>query len=150
MSDYGKGTIWRDGICISDTDLASPPQTFDVDFNEHGWSLTSRADLIRKGDTHIFHHHEYPLQYHHDRTRLLDFKLDDGIRNLLVPCTEYFVRAYARNMEVCRALATLRWSDVISVFFDDPRRDEFRWLVKPSPKMRYYDAVFLAHLLYDD
>lgn len=150
LPHYRKGTIWRDGKCISDTDLASPPQTFDVDFDERGWSLTSRADLIRQGNAHIFHHHEYPLQYQHDRTRLLNFKLVDGTKNLLIPCTEYFVRAYARNMEVCRALATLRWSDVLSVFFDDPRRDEYRWLVKPSPKMRYYDAVFLAHLLYDD
>lgn len=150
LPHYRKGTIWRDGKCIADTDLASPPQTFDVDFDKCGWSLTSRAELIRQGNAHIFHHHEYPLQYQHDRTRLLDFKLDDGTKNLLIPCTEYFVRAYARNMEVCRALATLRWSDVMSVFFDDPRRDEYRWLVKPSPKMRNYDAVFLAHLLYDD
>ncbi|PZE11144.1 hypothetical protein DMX10_22385 [Pseudomonas sp. 57B-090624] len=150
LPHYRKGTIWRDGICISDTDLASPPHTFDVDFDERGWSLTSRSDLISQGNAHIFHHHEYPLQYQHDRTRLLDFKLDDGTKNLLIPCTEYFIRAYARNMEVCRALATLRWSDVMSVFFDDSHRDEYRWLVKPSPKMRYYDAVFLAHLLYDD
>lgn len=150
LPHYRKGTIWRDGKCISDTDLASPPQTFDIDFDDHGWSLTSRADLIRQDNAHIFHHHEYSLKYQHDRTRLLDFKLDDGTKNLLIPCTEYFVRAYARNMEVCRALATLRWSDVMSVFFDDPRRDEYRWLVKPSPMMRYYDAVFLSHLLYDD
>lgn len=53
-------------------------------------------------------------------------------------------------MEVCRALATLRWSDVMSVCFDEPRRDAYQWLVKPSRKMRFYDAVFLAHLLYDD
>lgn len=114
-----------------------------------GWSVTSRAELIKQGNAHIFSHHEYPLQYQHDLTRLLRFKLDDG-KSLLIPCTEYFIRAYARNMEVCRALATLRWSDVKSVLFDDTRRDAHRWLVKPSAKMRGYDAVFLAHLLYDD
>lgn len=150
LPHYRKGTIWRNGLCVSDTNLASELCTFDVDFDEAGWSLTSRADLIRQGNAHIFHHHEYPLQYQHDLTRLLDFKLADGKKNLLIPCTEYFVRAYARNMEVCRALATLRWSDVMSVFFDDLRRDEFRWQVQPSWKMRNYDAVFLAHLLYDD
>jgi len=150
LPHYRKGTIWRDGLCVSDTNLASDLRTFDVDFDEGGWSLTSRADLIQQGNAHIFHHQEYPLQYQHDLTRLLDFKLADGKKNLLIPCTEYFVRAYARNMEVCRALATLRWSDVMSVFFDDIRRDEYRWLVKPSPMMRNYDAVFLSHLLYDD
>lgn len=149
LPHYRKGTIWRDGKCISDTDLASTSRTFDVDFDESGWSLTSRADLLKQDNAHVFHHDEYPLKYRQDRTRLIDFKLADD-KNLLIPCTEYFIRAYARNMEVCRALATLRWSDVMSVFFDDVRRDEYRWLVKPSLKMRNYDAVFLAHLLYDD
>lgn len=150
LPHYRKGTIWRDGLCVSDTNLALAPEEFDVNFDEDGWSLTSRAELVRQGNAHIFHHDEYPLQYQQDRTRLLNFKLADGKKNLLIPCTEYFIRAYARNMEVCRALATLRWSDVMSVFFDDPRRDAYSWLVRPSRKMRYYDAVFLAHLLYDE
>lgn len=149
LPHYQKGTIWRNGKCISDTNLASTTRVFDVDFGKAGWSVTSRAELIKQGNGHIFSHHEYPLQYQHDLTRLLRFKQDDG-KSLLIPCTEYFIRAYARNMEVCRALATLRWSDVKSVLFDDTRRDEHRWIVKPSVKMRGYDAVFLAHLLYDD
>lgn len=149
LPHYRKGTIWRDGLCVSDTNLASPPEDFDVDFGEDGWSLTSRAELVKQNKAHIFHHDEYPLQYQLDRTRLLNFKLAKS-KNLLIPCMEYFIRAYARNMEVCRALATLRWSDVMSVFFDDPHRDAYSWLVKPSRKMRFYDAVFLAHLLYDD
>lgn len=149
LPHYRKGTIWRNGKCISDTNLASPAQIFDVDFNESGWSLTSRADLLKQDRANVFHHDEYPLKYRQDLSRLIDFKLG-GDKNLLIPCTEYFVRAYAKNMEVCRALATLRWSDVNFAFFDDVRRDEHRWLVRPSRKMRNYDAVFLAHLLYDD
>ncbi|KAF1312145.1 hypothetical protein BLX42_05040 [Pseudomonas sp. SG-MS2] len=149
LSHYRKGTIWRDGLCVSDTTLASPPETFEVDFDVDGWSTTSRAELVQKNEAHIFHHDEYPLKYQLDRTRLIDFKLAGG-KNLLIPCTEYFIRAYARNMEVCRALATLTWRDAMTVFFDDPRRDAFSWVVKPSRAMRFYDAVFLAHLLYDD
>lgn len=149
LPHYRTGTIWRNGKCISDTNLASPARIFEVDFNESGWSPTSRADLLKQDRANVFHHDEYPLKYRHDLSRLIDFKLD-GEKNLLVPCTEYFVRAYARNTEVCRALATLRWSDVKSVFYEDEQRDEHRWLVRPSRKMRNYDAVFLAHLLYDD
>ncbi|WP_262405441.1 hypothetical protein [Pseudomonas fluorescens] len=150
LPHYRKGTIWRDGLCVSDTNLASPPEEFEVNFDVDGWSLTSRAELVKQGKGHIFHHDDYPLKYQLDRNRLLDFKLTNSTKNLLVPCLEYFIRAYARNMEVCRALATLRWSDVMSVFFDDPLRDTYSWLVRPSRRMRFYDAVFLGHLLYDD
>lgn len=150
LPHYRVGSIWRNGLCVADTNLTSAPEDFEVNFDEEGWSLTSRVELVGKGNSQLFHHDEYPLQYQHDRTRLLNFKLANGRKNLLVPCTEYFIRAYARNMEVCRALATLRWSDVMSVCFDEPRRDAYQWLVKPSRKMRFYDAVFLAHLLYDD
>ncbi|MBK5003491.1 hypothetical protein [Pseudomonas sp. S32] len=149
LPHYRKGTIWRDGLCVCDTTLASEPEDFDVDFDQDGWSVTSRAELVQQTNAQVFHHDEYPLQYQLDRTRLLSFKLPQKGKNLLIPCTEYFIRAYARNMEVCRALATLRWSDAMSVFFDDPNPDAYSWLVKPSRKMRLYDAVFLAHLLYD-
>ncbi|MGE8436132.1 MAG: hypothetical protein ACN6P2_06285 [Pseudomonas palmensis] len=147
LPHYRIGSIWREGRCISDTDVAQ--EVFDVDFSEGGWSPTSRGELLTQGKTHVFHDSDYPLKYPQDRGQLISFNLTRG-KNLIIPCTEYFVRAYARNMEVCRALATLLWSDVKTVFYDDPRRDEYRWLVKPSPLMRNYDAVFLAHLLYDD
>lgn len=147
LPHYRKGSIWRDGKCISSTELEQ--ERFDVDFDEGGWSLTSRAELLRQGNANVFHDSDYPLKYPQDHGQLLSFKIGND-KNLLIPCTEYFVRAYARNMEVCRAVATLRWSDVRSVLFDEPRRDEHRWLVRPSSLMRNYDAVFLAHLLYDD
>lgn len=151
LPHYRIGTIWRDGLCVSDTTLTSDPEYFEIDFDEGGWSTTCRAELVQQNEARIFHHDEYPLKYQLDRTRLISFRLDDE-RNLLIPCTEYFIRAYARNMEVCRALATLTWTNAMSAFFDDPRRDESDpriWLVKPSHVMRFYDAVFLAHLLYD-
>ncbi|PKI22288.1 hypothetical protein [Pseudomonas monteilii] len=148
LPHYRIGSIWRDGKCISSTELEE--KRLDVDFDEGGWSLTSRVELLRQGNAHVFHDSDYPLKYPQDHGQLLSFKIGNGEKSLLIPCTEYFVRAYARNMEVCRAVATLRWSDVRSVLFDEPRRDEHRWLVRPSRLMRNYDAVFLAHLLYDD
>ncbi|HBO1153327.1 TPA: hypothetical protein L4E76_003959 [Pseudomonas aeruginosa] len=147
LPHYRIGSIWRDGKCISNTRLDKG--VFDVDFGVDGWSLTSRGDLLKQGRAHIFHNSEYELKYPQDHGQLLEFKLGSD-KHLLIPCTEYFVRAYARNMEVCRAVATLKWSDMMSVLFDDPRRDEFRWLVKPTRYMRNFDAVFLAHMLYDD
>ncbi|MBC9252833.1 hypothetical protein A9179_21420 [Pseudomonas alcaligenes] len=148
LPHYRKGTIWRKGQCISDTEAEE--ERFNVNFSPAGWSLTSRAELCAEGNSHIFPDREYPLLWRdRDKCRLINFKLADE-KNLLIPCTEYFVRAYARNMEICRALATLRWSDVMSAFYDPPLRSELRWQVNPSGIMRFYDAIFLGHLLYED
>lgn len=78
LPHYRIGTIWRNGLCVSDTNLASAPEDFEVNFDEDGWSLTSRAELVRENNSHLFHHDEYALQYQHDRTRLLNFKLANG------------------------------------------------------------------------
>ncbi|MDG9927971.1 MULTISPECIES: hypothetical protein [unclassified Pseudomonas] len=148
LPHYRKGTIWREGQCISDTELEE--EKFEVNFSPDGWSLTSRAQLHDEGMSHIFPDDDYPLKWgNRDQCKLINFHLPQN-KNLLIPCTEYFVRAYARNMDVCRALATLTWPDVLSVLFENPVRSEYSWLVRPTPRMRNYDAVFLAHLLYDD
>lgn len=143
---YRIGTIWRRGKCVSDTLMQK--RKFDVDFSPEGWSLTSRLELNQMGMGHIFADEDYPLHYgERDSMKLINFKLPKG--NLLVSCVDYFARAYARNMDVCRALTTLRWSDVMDVLYEDPRPSAHQWLVKPSRRMRNYDAVYLAHLMYD-
>lgn len=148
LPHYRKGTIWREGQCVSDTELSE--EKFQVNFSPDGWLLTSRAMLHDEGAPHIFPDEDYPLRRgKRDQCKLINFKLAGG-KNLLVPCTEYLVRAYARNMDVCRAMATLKWSDVMAVLFDIPMRSEHNWMVRPTPRMRNYDAVFLAHVLYDD
>lgn len=144
---YRIGTIWRRGKCVSDTLMQT--KKFDVDFSPEGWRLTSRLELIQNGMGHVFADQDYPLHYgERDNMKLISFMLPKG-KNLLISCVDYFLRAYARNMDVCRALTTLRWSDVMDVFYEDPTPSAHQWLVKPSRKMRNYDAVYLAHLLYD-
>ena len=148
LPHYRIGTIWRDGRCISDTELMQ--EDFSVDFSPEGWSITSRDQLYDLGLEHTFPDHEYPLKYRRDKAQLLNFSLDGGKRNLLIPCIDFFVRGYASNMDVCRVISTKLYRDVKSCFYDPPLRDERRWIVRPTPKMRYYDRYFLAHLLYDD
>lgn len=147
LPHYRIGTVWREGKCISDTQLVQ--EEFQVDFSPQGWSITSRDELYNEGLEHVFLDDEYPLKYRRDKSHLLSLTDIHG-RTLLVPCIEFLVRGYARNMDVCRAIATLRFDDVKACFFDPPSRDAHHWLVRPTHKARDYDALFLAHLLYDD
>ncbi|UVM66800.1 hypothetical protein LOY34_26545 [Pseudomonas sp. B21-009] len=150
LPHYRVGSIWRGGRCISDTELVT--ERLPVNFSAGKCQVTSRRDLIANRQERLFSDAEYPLLYqNNDRCKLLNFPLGDGKKNLLIPCTEYFVRAYARNMEVCRVLANLSWSDVLTILFESPEaeRDLPVWLIRPGPRMRLFDAVFLAHILYD-
>lgn len=149
LSYYRIGTIWRNGKCISDIELSSiSPKN--VDFTEHsGWFYTSRYEARKVGLPRDFLDVDYPLLFKdNDKCWLLDFKLDDD-KNMLVPCIEFLVRAYARNSEVYRALTALEWDDIFTVFYDTSNPPEKDWLVRPSRHMRDGDAVYLAHFLYD-
>lgn len=147
LPHYQKGTIWRDGQCISDTQQTI--KDFKVDFSPGGWSLTSRAELAAKDQAHAFSDIDYPLHWHNrDQCKLLVFPLP-GEKQLVVPCTEFFLRSYVRNIQACRLLTTKVWSGVMESFFETRLKSEFNWRVEPTAKMRKYDAVFLAHLLYD-
>lgn len=147
LPHYRIGSIWREGHCLSDTLMVE--RMFDVDFSSDKWEITSRAELIDSNRANLFHEDDYPLKFTRDLSTLLNFRLPDG-SNLLVPCIEFFVRAYARNMAICKALSTLTFREVKSVFFKCELRDAVRWLIKPTDPMRKADAVFLAHLLYDN
>lgn len=147
LPHYPVGSIWRGGQCISDTVMEV--MKFDVDFSPEMWEVTSRATLIDDDQANVFHENDYPLKFTRDLSTLINFRLPEG-KNLLVPCIEFFVRAYARHMVICKALSTLTLKDAKSVFFKCLLRDAFRWLIMPTDPMRNADAVFLAHLLYDD
>ncbi|WP_460149518.1 hypothetical protein [Pseudomonas sp. S3_E10] len=149
LSYYRIGTIWQKGKCVSDIALSSiAPQR--VDFTEHtGWVHTSRYEARKLDLPQSFLNTDYPLLYKdNDKCWLLDFKLADN-KNMLVPCVEFLVRAYARNSDVCRALTALEWDEVFSVFYENTSPSETEWLVRPSRHMRDGDAVYLAHLMYD-
>jgi hypothetical protein len=149
LSYYRIGTIWRQGKCVSDTELARiDPKK--VDFTENtGWRYTSRYDARRQKLPQTFRDTDYPLFYQDgDKCWLLDFDLGGG-KNMLVPCVEFLVRAYARSSEVCRALTALPWEDIFSAFYDTATPDQHEWIIRPSRHMRDGDAVYLAHLMYD-
>lgn len=128
MPHYRIGTIWREGHCLSDTVMVE--KRFDVDFSNDKWEITSRAELIDSNRANIFHEDDCPLKFTRDLSTLLNFSLPDG-SNLLVPCIEFFVRAYARNMAICKAFSTLTLREVKSVFFKCEQRDAAKWLIKP-------------------
>ncbi|WP_440778806.1 hypothetical protein [Pseudomonas syringae] len=147
LPHYRMGTIWREGSCISDTELVQ--EDFSVDFSPGGWTITSRDTLYENNLEYIFSDDDYPLKYRRDKSRLLKFT-DSKNRTLLVPCIEFFVRGYARNMDVCRAISTLRFTDILRCFYAPPTRDAHEWVVRPTHRARDYDDMFHAHLLYDD
>lgn len=147
LPHYRIGTIWRGGKCISDIEMECKDHL--VNFSGEGWTITSRDELYKSGMGKIFSDNDYPLKYPRDKSLLLNFKLPEG-KNLLVPCIDFFVRGYARNMDVCRAICSLLFPNIMSVFYECTMPDEHEWIVKPSRKVRKYDSVFLAHLLYDD
>ncbi|MCH5552545.1 hypothetical protein L6227_25185 [Pseudomonas syringae pv. syringae] len=147
LPHYRIGTIWREGRCISDIELTQ--EDFSVDFSAGRWTITSRDELHEENLEDLFSDDDYPLKYRRDKSRLLKFT-DSKNRTLLVPCIDFFVRGYVRNMDVCRAISTLQFSDILSCFYESRDRDAYRWVVRPSHKARDYDNLFLAHLLYDD
>lgn len=148
LSYYRVGTIWRDGRCVSDSKFPST-ETLKVNFSDDGWAYTSRYFAAQQNLPKSFFNSDYPLpRAQNDKCWLLDLKLVNG-RNLLIPCTEFLVRGYARNSEIPRALTSLPWNDALSVFYEAPQPAESHWLVRPTRHMRDADAIFLAHLLYD-
>ncbi|WP_339430491.1 hypothetical protein [Pseudomonas sp. EA_65y_Pfl2_P78] len=145
---YRIGSIWRNGKRISNSKFQET-KIFRINFSESGWSHTSRYFAGQQKLPESFPNTDYPLpRAQNDKCWLLDFKLP-GERNVLIPCTEFLVRGYARNSEIPRALTSLPWEDALSVFYEVPKPAESHWLVRPTRLMRDADAIFLAHLLYD-
>ena len=75
-------------------------------------------------------------------------------RTLLVPCVEFFSRCYGHSKEVQRILLTYPWHEVERRLFRslDPPPPGFEgtWYVRFGSDMSESDAVFLAHIQYDD
>lgn len=147
LPHYQVGTIWREGQCLSDT--LQTVREFQVDFAPGGWSLTSRAELVAKGQAHTFPEAEYALHWHNrDQCKLLVFPLPNE-KQLIIPCIEFFLRAYFRNIQANRLLTTKTWSGVMENFFSTQAKSETNWRVEPTAKMRKYDSTLLSHILYD-
>lgn len=143
------GSVWNNGV--SNASITLPTETFDVSFSPDDWETISPYSVVHNEKrNNPIHPNEYPLYFSPDKNFLLDFSLPDG-RNLLIPCTEFFVRCYGRSAEARRILATYPWEEVLRRLFkpiEEPVLPN-TWPVKLTSRLYNDDAVFLAHVLYD-
>ena len=144
------GSIWKDGECRSEALMPTEQKQIDVDFTQGSWKFVSPAQAAKSGIENTINQNDYPLYFANDKNWLIDFPLANG-KNLLIPCTEFFVRNYGRSEEVPRVLATYGWEEVNKRFyvpFDQPVTPN-TWSIKLKSRMHNGDVVFLAHMKYD-
>ena len=143
------GSIWQDGRCEEFIEL--DVQTFDVSFDDGGWTFVSPAETPVAGQSAPFSQDDYHLRYERDRNHLLDFRLEGG-RNLLIPCLEFFTRFYGRSAEVRRVLVTYPWDQALPRLikpFEEPVPPN-TWAIRLARRMQNADVVLLAHAVYDE
>lgn len=141
------GSIWKDGKCESEAVFPAADEKPYVDFTQGTWKFVSPMQAARNGAENPINQNDYPLPFSHDKNWLIDFPLANG-KNLLIPCTEFFVRCYGRSEEVPRVLATYGWVEANKRFyvaFDQPVIPN-TWPVKLKSRMYNGDVVFLAHM----
>ncbi|MBI3902427.1 MAG: hypothetical protein HY306_05710 [Nitrosomonadales bacterium] len=144
------GSIWKDGECKSEAVMPSEQKQIDVDFTRGAWKLVSPLQAAKSGAESPINQDDYPLPFSYDKNWLIDFPFANG-KNLLIPCTEIFVRYYGCSEEVPRVLATYGWEEVNKRFympFDQPVTPN-TWSIKLKSRMYNGDVVFLAHMKYD-
>lgn len=144
------GSIWKNGECRSEAVMPNEQKKLDVDFTHGTWKFISPAQAFKSGNANPINQDDYPLYFAYDKNWLIDFPIENG-KNLLIPCTEFFVRYYGRSEEVPRVLATYGWEEVNKRFyvpFDQPVTPG-SWPVKFKSRMYNGDIVFLAHIKYD-
>lgn len=144
------GTIWKNGECNSEAVMSAEQKKIDVDFSHGAWKFVSPMQAARHGTENPINQDDYPLPFPYDKNWLVDFALPNG-KNLLIPCTEFFVRYYGRSQEVPRVLATYGWEEANKRFyvpFDQQETPDF-WPVKLKSRVYNSDVVFLAHMKHD-
>ena len=143
------GSIWKDGECRSEAVMPTE-QKLALEFTQGTWKFVSPLQAAKSGSENPINPVDYHLYYPSDKNWLIDFPLANG-KNLLIPCTEFFVRCYGCSEEVPRVLATYGWEKVNKRFyvpFDQPVMPN-TWPVKLKNRMYNGDVVFLAHMKYD-
>ena len=144
------GSIWKEGECRSEAVFPTEQKQFEVDFTHGAWRFVCPSQAAKLGIEKIINQSDYPLHFAKDKNWLINFPLSND-QNLLIPCTEFFVRNYGRSEEVPRVLATYGWEEVHKRFyvpFDQPVVEN-TWPVKLKSRMYNGDVVFLAHMKYD-
>lgn len=153
LGQFVVGSIWKDGVCKSQVDLAI--HECEVDFRNGGWRFNSFEDAIANGTELPYPRDIYPLQYGKDKNWLIEFKLPTGGK-LVVPCLEFFSRCYGRSQELNRILATYNWTGSadscqsrLYAPLDEPEEEKIKWKVKLPMRLYNGDTIFLAHAKYD-
>lgn len=144
------GTIWNEGACRSQILLQE--REVDLDFSPGRWRYATQARVADRGRTELIPSALYPLYYGlGDRSEVLVFDLRGG-RELLVPSLEFFSRCYGRSAEVNRVLSTYPWSEAESRLYLPHAQPvpSTRWSVKLPDNIYNDDAVFVAHVKYDN
>lgn len=143
------GSVWKSSKHIGDIDLVEG--LADLSFSSEDWSQVSSdsVTLIRQTDpTSTEVASPCPLAGSGDW--LIEFLLEDDLR-VLVPCLEFFTRAYGRSAEVRRIISSFPWPEVDQRCFEPLDRDanEWTWPIKLMPRIQNVDTVFMAHMKYD-
>jgi len=146
------GTVWLNGICQQE--VIYDTRTFDVDFSQGNWQITSFQLTSKAELTPPYPMHVYPLKYDNDRNWLIELELRSKGR-LVIPCLEFFSRCYGRSGELKRVLATYPWYGVhgggdnrLYAPLDQPEENG-KWKVKLRKRLVNGDVIFLAHAKYD-
>jgi hypothetical protein len=149
LGQFSIGSVWRDGRCRFEAALDA--EKFSVDFSEAGWYMTSfyHATLNRAGGPYPFEKH--PLNAKDDFSWMIVFKLKNG-KKLIIPSMEYFSRCYGGSAELRRVLVTYNWKEVENRCFAPLEEQEERnvWKLKLRRRLVNRDAIFLAHVKYDE
>jgi len=146
------GTVWLNGICQQEAIYDT--KTFDVDFSQGNWQITSFQLTTKTELTPPYPMSIYPLKYDQDRNWLIKLDLHTGGR-LVIPCLEFFSRCYGRSGELKRVLATYPWRGTygrednrLYAPLDQPEENG-KWKVKLKKRLVNGDVIFLAHAKYD-
>jgi hypothetical protein len=140
------GSVWENGL--SSRQVIMDAVQFKLDFNDSGWRFKSIDELAK-----TIKLPSSPFVLGH-RTQEVFLEFDTGgDGKLLLPSTEFFARCYGHSQYVNRVLATYpesRWGNML--YTDDKRgpNPDGSWPIQLGRYTRVDDAVFLAHLKYDD
>jgi len=144
------GTIWNNGVCRSQIVLEE--REVSVNCSPEGWRFESQARFSRHAPAGLIPVSAFPL--HHglrDRSEVLVFNLSER-GELLVPSMEFFSRCYGRDAEVNRVLSTYGWEEAeqrLHLPLVEPIPPD-SWGVCLPANVYNYDAVFIAHVKYED
>lgn len=159
LSAYRIGSIWQDGR--SAEAIHYPVQEFKISFAEGHWrhkSFNAQYKSHIPNDPYTVD--LYPLPYEDcDLSPLLEFDLDTGGK-LVLNSMDFFRAAYGHSVELKRILTTYPYNcsdsnqeSIVSLLLPDVPNGPVTqgWeVLAPSRKIAKHDAVFLAHLIYDE